>query len=64
VVLAVRARDPSRVRSGRFGRFNRRFLPAEIVIPTIQMSGPPEEALRTLELCLADRGARARLGST
>ena len=34
------------------------------MIPTIQMSGPPEEALQTLRLCLTDRRARARLGST
>jgi hypothetical protein len=63
-VLAVRALDPAQVRSGWFARFNRRFGPAEIMIPALQMSGSPEEALRTLELCLADRGARARLGST
>jgi hypothetical protein len=63
-VLAVRAGDPTRVRSGRFARFNRRFGPGEIMIPAIQMTGPPEEALRTLELCLAEPRARARLGLT
>jgi hypothetical protein len=63
-VLAVQARDRTRVRSGWFARFNRRFASAEIMIPAVQMAGPPEEALDTLRLCLDDPAARARLGHT